>query len=71
MPDYSRTTFVDLMFFIPLRVSTIKLESAADCVVIVTDHKDFDYNAIEADSSLIVDTRNGMKDIKSTKVVRL
>ena len=44
---------------------------AADCVVIVTDHKDFDYNAIEADSSLIVDTRNGMKNIKSTKVVRL
>ena len=44
---------------------------AADCVVIVTDHKDFDYQAIETDSSLIVDTRNGMKNVKSTKVVRL
>ena len=44
---------------------------AADCVVIVTDHRDFDYKSIEADSSLIVDTRNGMKNIKSTKVVRL
>ena len=44
---------------------------SADCVVIVTDHKDFDYKSIEKNSKLIVDTRNGMKGIKSTKVVRL
>ena len=44
---------------------------AADCVVIVTDHKDFDYKTIEKNSKMIVDTRNGMKGIKSNKVTRL
>ena len=44
---------------------------SADCVVIVTDHKDFDYKAIEKTSKMIVDTRNGMKGIKSNKVTRL
>ena len=44
---------------------------SADCVVIVTDHRDFDYKAIEKSSKLIVDTRNGMKGIKSSKIIRL
>ena len=44
---------------------------SADCVVIVTDHKDFDYKAIEKISKMIVDTRNGMKGIKSKKVTLL
>jgi UDP-N-acetyl-D-glucosamine dehydrogenase len=44
---------------------------AADCVVIVTDHKDFDYQAVLADSALIVDTRNAMKGLQSEKIVRL
>lgn len=43
----------------------------ADCVVIVTDHKDFDYPAILASSRLIVDTRNAMKGIQSERIVRL
>jgi UDP-N-acetyl-D-glucosamine dehydrogenase len=43
----------------------------ADCVVIVTDHRLFDYRKLEAQAKLIVDTRNAMKGIASTKVVRL
>jgi UDP-N-acetyl-D-glucosamine dehydrogenase len=43
----------------------------ADCVVIVTDHKAFDYKALVAEAALIVDTRNALKGIKSPKIVRL
>jgi UDP-N-acetyl-D-glucosamine dehydrogenase len=43
----------------------------ADCVVIVTDHKAFDYAAIVAGSRLIVDTRNALKGVASAKIVRL
>ena len=32
-----------------------------DCVVIVTEHKAFDYDAIVAEADLIVDTRNAIK----------
>ena len=32
-----------------------------DCVVIVTDHQAFDYDAIVAEADLIVDTRNAIK----------
>jgi len=45
--------------------------SAADCVVVVTDHKDFDYPEVLEASKLIVDTRNALKDLKSEKIVRL
>jgi UDP-N-acetyl-D-glucosamine dehydrogenase len=49
------------------------LESAtqADCVVIVTDHSDFDYQGLLASAKLIVDTRNAMKAFQSEKIVRL
>jgi UDP-N-acetyl-D-glucosamine dehydrogenase len=45
--------------------------AAADCVVIVTDHKDFVYTDVLAASKLIVDTRNAMKGLVSEKIVRL
>jgi UDP-N-acetyl-D-glucosamine dehydrogenase len=32
-----------------------------DCVVVVTDHKAFDYDAMVAEADLIVDTRNAIK----------
>jgi UDP-N-acetyl-D-glucosamine dehydrogenase len=41
-----------------------------DCVVIVTDHSDYDYARIVAEARLVVDTRNATKAIKSPKVVR-
>jgi UDP-N-acetyl-D-glucosamine dehydrogenase len=40
-----------------------------DCVLIVTDHSDYDYAKIVKESKLVVDTRNATKGIKSPKVV--
>ncbi len=40
-----------------------------DCVVIVTDHSDYDYRRIVQESQLVVDTRNATKGIESPKVV--
>src|SRR6202521_1871885 len=40
------------------------------CVLIMTDHSDYDYNAIVNQSQLIVDSRNATKGIKSEKIVR-
>jgi len=41
-----------------------------DCVVIVTDHSDYDYRRIVGEAQLIVDTRNATKGMESPKVVR-
>ena len=41
-----------------------------DCVVIVTDHSDYDYGRIVAEARLVVDTRNATKGLSSPKVVR-
>jgi UDP-N-acetyl-D-glucosamine dehydrogenase len=43
----------------------------ADCVVIVTDHKAFDYPVLVDRAKLIVDTRNALKGLTSEKIVRL
>jgi UDP-N-acetyl-D-glucosamine dehydrogenase len=40
-----------------------------DCVVIVTDHSNYDYKKIVAESRLVVDTRNATHGIKSEKIV--
>lgn len=40
-----------------------------DCVVIVTDHSDYDYDKIVRESKLVVDTRYATKGISSPKVV--
>ena len=41
-----------------------------DCVLIVTDHSDYDYKRIVQESQLVVDTRNATKGIESPKIVR-
>ncbi len=41
-----------------------------DCVVIVTDHSNYDFRDIVAKAKLVVDTRNATKGIQSSKVVR-
>jgi UDP-N-acetyl-D-glucosamine dehydrogenase len=41
-----------------------------DCVVIVTDHSDYDYSRIVREARLIVDTRNATRGIESPKIVR-
>lgn len=45
----------------------------ADCTVVITNHKNYDYAAILEAADLVVDTRNGLKELGkgSPKVVRL
>jgi len=50
---------------------TDKLLSASDCVVIVTDHKSYDWNNIVEKSHLIIDTRNATKNLKSKKIIKI
>jgi UDP-N-acetyl-D-glucosamine dehydrogenase len=45
--------------------------AAADCVVIITDHKSVDYKPLVESAKLVVDTRNALKGIASPKIVRL
>ena len=40
-----------------------------DCVLIVTDHSDYDYQRIVQESQLVVDTRNATRGIQSSKIV--
>jgi UDP-N-acetyl-D-glucosamine dehydrogenase len=71
----ARVTYSDP--YVPtLRLESEELTSSdsaaeADCVVIVTDHKAFDYAALVRDAKLIVDTRNALKNVQSPKIVRL
>jgi UDP-N-acetyl-D-glucosamine dehydrogenase len=44
---------------------------SADCAVIVTDHKVFDYPAIVQRFPLVVDTRNALKGMANARIVRL
>jgi UDP-N-acetyl-D-glucosamine dehydrogenase len=60
--------------FLPRDMQAVDATQAAaqsDCVVIVTDHKAFDYTAIIDRAPLIVDTRNALKGQRSPKIVRL
>jgi UDP-N-acetyl-D-glucosamine dehydrogenase len=41
-----------------------------DCVVIVTDHSQYDYAAIVAQAKLVVDTRNATRGIDASNVVK-
>jgi UDP-N-acetyl-D-glucosamine dehydrogenase len=41
-----------------------------DCVLIVTDHSDYDYRKIVEEAQLVVDTRNATKGIVSENLIR-
>jgi UDP-N-acetyl-D-glucosamine dehydrogenase len=41
-----------------------------DCVLIVTDHSDYDYGRIVRESQMVVDSRNATRGIDSSKIVR-
>ncbi len=49
---------------------TEKMLMQYDCVVIVTDHSTYDFHFIVKNSSLVVDTRNATKNIKSKKIIK-
>ena len=55
-----------------LNMTSVALENLADydCVMIITDHSDYDYARIVAESHLVIDTRNATKGIASEKIVR-
>src|ERR1700733_1271126 len=55
-----------------LQMKRTELEklSQYDCIVIITDHSDYDYRKIVGEAQLVVDTRNATKGIDSPKVVR-
>ena len=55
-----------------LQMHCVPLENLGDydCVLIVTDHSDYDYERIVNEARLVVDTRNATKGIKSPKIVR-
>jgi UDP-N-acetyl-D-glucosamine dehydrogenase len=42
-----------------------------DCVVVLTDHREFDYRAIAEGARLVVDTRNALRGLRGDHIVRL
>ncbi|MBX9602196.1 MAG: nucleotide sugar dehydrogenase [Bryobacteraceae bacterium] len=52
-------------------VDLLESAAAADAVVVITDHKKFDYAALIEKSKLIFDSRNALKAFRSDKIVRL
>jgi UDP-N-acetyl-D-glucosamine dehydrogenase len=61
LEDYELTS-VDL---------TVDALRSADCVVVVTDHRAFDWDLIAQEARLIVDSRNAIKDRGTARVVVL
>jgi UDP-N-acetyl-D-glucosamine dehydrogenase len=53
-----------------MKCADLKNLGQYDCVVIVTDHSDYDYGRIVQEAQLVVDTRNATHGISSPKVVR-
>lgn len=53
-----------------MKCATLENLGEYDCVVIVTDHSDYDYHRIVKEANLVVDTRNATRGIVSPKIVR-
>jgi len=53
-----------------MKRSELKDLSRYDCIVIVTDHSDYDYRKIVREAQLVVDTRNATKSISDAKIIR-
>jgi UDP-N-acetyl-D-mannosaminuronate dehydrogenase len=56
------------MYSCPLDEASVR---KADCVVILTAHRDLPYDVIAGSASLIVDTRNALAPRKGKHIVRL
>ncbi len=52
-----------------MKCAELKNLGQYDCVVIVTDHSDYDYRRIVEEAQLVVDTRNATRGIQSSKIV--
>jgi len=53
-----------------MKCADLKNLGQYDCVLIVTDHSDYDYRQIVQEAQLVVDTRNATRGIESSKIVR-
>ena len=55
-----------------LQMKSVSLDNLGqyDCVMIVTDHSDYDYQRIAREAQLVVDTRNATKGMQSSNIVR-
>ena len=55
-----------------LQMKRVPLENLEryDCVVVVTDHSDYDFRRIVEEAQLVVDTRNATRGMDSPKIVR-
>jgi UDP-N-acetyl-D-glucosamine dehydrogenase len=53
-----------------MKCSPVENLGQYDCVLIVTDHSDYDHATIVNEAQLVVDTRNATKGISSPKIVR-
>jgi UDP-N-acetyl-D-glucosamine dehydrogenase len=42
-----------------------------DCVVVLTDHREFDYPSVARTARIVVDTRNALRGIRGENIVRL
>ncbi len=67
IPSTKKLRRYDLkMRSVPLKKENIR---RYDCVIIATDHSDYDYDFIARNSSLVVDTRNAINGIKYNRNV--
>jgi len=53
-----------------MHCATLENLGQYDCVLIVTDHSDYDYARIVQESQLLVDTRNATRGITAENIVR-
>src|SRR6202158_2638116 len=53
-----------------MKCATLENLGKYDCVLIVTDHSDYDYRRIVGEAQLVVDTRNATQGIENPKIVR-
>ena len=53
-----------------LKCSSLDNLKQYDCIVIVTDHSDYDYARIVRESQVVVDTRNATRGIAGSNIVR-
>jgi UDP-N-acetyl-D-glucosamine dehydrogenase len=53
-----------------MRCASLENLGEYDCILIVTDHSDYDYARIVREAKLVIDTRNATKGIKSDNLVR-
>jgi UDP-N-acetyl-D-glucosamine dehydrogenase len=67
--------YIDAIHESGLDLKSVKLTKKAlssfDCTIILTDHSVYDYPWIVKNSKLVFDTKNGTKDIKDGKIVKL